>query len=572
MLPEANTAPERSYSLGRPAKRSDDTVECLAVGAQANGLTEAQRLIQAIFLNSPAIISLKDRHGKYILVNGQFESLFHLSKGAAVGQTDFAFMPFVDAVGLRAHDDRTLATGQSLELEESVIRDGVERTYLTQKFPIAGPSGDWVAVCGISTDITARKQGQLHLEIQHAVTSALAESATLKAAGPRILQRLAKALDFNAGRLWEANANQPSMRVAATWQATEMPKALFAGMESRSTPSRNDDSIDHSGVHQVPVPSKNQNHLTSVTSKEGTRLQFSILGRERVIGAIELFSNAPRFPDEHLQTFLSGIGLQIGHFVEQSAAEQAWRDRQREFEIARTVQAGLIPCKSPFVEGFTIAGSSVPAQETGGDYFDYIPMSDGSLGVVVGDASGHGIGAALVIAQVRAYLRARAVTDTDITSILDHVNRQLAADLPPGHFVTLLFTKIDGPGRTITYASAGHWPGFIFSEHGEVLARLSSTGFPLGIDAEAVFPTATLPSLESNEFILFMTDGIVEAIDSNDLLFGEERTQAVARSVRHQSASAIVDAVLGAAQSFSGQSAVDDMTAVVVKADAIRSS
>src|SRR5262249_17791409 len=143
--------------------------------------------------------------------------------------------------------------------------------------------------------------------------------------------------------------------------------------------------------------------------------------------------------------------------------------------------------------------------------FDYVPMRDGSLGIVIGDVSGHGYGPALLMAQTRAYLRAFLLTHTDIRDIIALVNRALADDTPDGRFTTLLFVRIDPATRTLQYVSAGHTTSYLLGASGEVKAELCSTGMPLGIVTDAEYDATPQLTLEPGDLLLLVTDGVEEA-------------------------------------------------------------
>src|SRR5581483_6446967 len=131
-----------------------------------------------------------------------------------------------------------------------------------------------------------------------------------------------------------------------------------------------------------------------------------------------------------------------------------------EMRIARQIQQKLFPVAPLPLPGFDISGASHPAEATGGDYFDYIPLRDGGLGVVIGDVSGHGYGPALLMAQLRAYLRAFLMTHTDIAEVVGRVNAALASDDLEDHFATLLLGRLDPRTRAFTHVSAGHTAGY----------------------------------------------------------------------------------------------------------------
>jgi serine phosphatase RsbU (regulator of sigma subunit) len=239
---------------------------------------------------------------------------------------------------------------------------------------------------------------------------------------------------------------------------------------------------------------------------------------------------------------------------------------RQELHVARLIQQKLFPAAPLPLAGFDISGASYPAEATGGDYFDYIPLRDGSLGIVIGDVSGHGFGPALLMAETRAYLRAFLLTHTDVAEIIGLLNRALANDAPDDRFATLLFARLDLHTRSLVYASAGHTTGYLLDPSGRVKTALVSTGMPLAILPESDVTAAPALTLEPGEVILLLTDGIVEAHSSTEELFGVQRVLDLVQAQVHRTAREIVDALYTAARSFSGSKApFDDMTAIVIK-------
>src|SRR5205807_4434398 len=151
------------------------------------------------------------------------------------------------------------------------------------------------------------------------------------------------------------------------------------------------------------------------------------------------------------------------HERQMAQAKERWEQERlrEEIRLARQIQQKLFPIAPLPSAAFDISGASYPAEATGGDYFDYIPMRDGGLGVVIGDVSGHGFGPALLMAELRAYLRALLLTREDVGEIVELLNRALADDAPEGHFATLLLARLEPTSRSVVYASAGHMPGYI---------------------------------------------------------------------------------------------------------------
>jgi len=215
---------------------------------------------------------------------------------------------------------------------------------------------------------------------------------------------------------------------------------------------------------------------------------------------------------------------------------------QRELRAAWEIQQRLYPTQSPEAPGYDIAGMSQPAEAIGGDYYDYIPMLDRHLGIAVGDASGHGVGPALLMAQARATLRTLAQTYRGPGEILTLANRILAASMLTRHFVTLMFARLDLAGRTLAYASAGHAGGFVLDADGAIVHDLESTGFPIGVVADSDFVTSAPIHLEPGHMIVLLTDGITEAArQRGHEQFGRARVIDLARAHAAEPARQVVD-------------------------------
>ncbi len=291
---------------------------------------------------------------------------------------------------------------------------------------------------------------------------------------------------------------------------------------------------------------------------------FPVRNGGEPLGVIEVFSRAIREPDDGVLAMMASIGSQVAQFAERRQAEKALHERERELSLARAIQQRRLPRAAPALAGFDIGCASRPAQETGGDYLDFIPLPGGSLGVAVGDASGHGIGAALLMAEARAYLRALERSETGVGEVLAAVNRHLAEDVGDD-FVTLLLARLDPRTRSLAYSSAGHWPGYVLDGRGEVRTTLPSTGLPLGLDPTATFPDGVALTLEPGDLVLLLTDGIFEAFAPGGPPFGMERTLRSVRAHRGAPSGEIVAALFDEVRAFSRDLQSDDMTAVVIQ-------
>jgi serine phosphatase RsbU (regulator of sigma subunit) len=247
-------------------------------------------------------------------------------------------------------------------------------------------------------------------------------------------------------------------------------------------------------------------------------------------------------------------------------AERALRATKEEFRIAQEIQQKLFPASAPALSGLDIGGAAFPAEATGGDYFDYIHMLDGSWGIVVGDVAGHGFGPALLMAEARAYLRALAWTHSDVCEILTLANRLLAEDVGDDHFVTLFFGRLDPRERSFEYSSAGHPDGFVLNAAGEIKRRLQSTGYPLGVERETTYTAGPSVSLDPGDLVFLLTDGVFESRFRDEHPYGIERALETIRDCRHLPAQRIIESLYDSICDFCRLTKpTDDITAVIIK-------
>jgi sigma-B regulation protein RsbU (phosphoserine phosphatase) len=259
-----------------------------------------------------------------------------------------------------------------------------------------------------------------------------------------------------------------------------------------------------------------------------------------------------------------GVSLLISHITaRRQHAEHTLHLTEEKLQAARVIQGRLLPTSAPTLPGFDIAGRSVPANSVGGDYFDFIPLRNGEIGLVVGDVCGHGVGPALVMAETRAYLRALALTHTDVGEILTLVNRILGEE-KAGLFLTMFFASLKAEQRRLTYAAAGH-AAYLLEPTGE-WRRLDSTGLPLAVATNVPIHCGPEEQLHAEQMMLLLTDGVYEPITRAGAPFGVERVMHVAHAPRSRSAAEIVDAIYEASRAWRQPLPQDDdITLIVVK-------
>jgi phosphoserine phosphatase RsbU/P len=245
-------------------------------------------------------------------------------------------------------------------------------------------------------------------------------------------------------------------------------------------------------------------------------------------------------------------------------ADVALHVTHEKLRVARNVQQGLLPQSPPQLAGFDIAGSYESADVVGGDYYDYIPMADGRLGIAVADVSGHEIGASLLMAKTRAYLRALTKSDDDLETILGRLHEFLIVDTQDKWFVTMFFAALHPETAVIEFAGAAQQAHVV--RHDGSVSVLRSTSTPLGVFADHPPRCAPYVTLLPGDTLVALTDGYVEAKSPAGEQFGNERMLAVVRENRSRRASEILEALNYAVRQFCGSTApADDLTAVIVR-------
>ena len=407
-------------------------------------------------------------------------------------------------------------------------------------------------------------------EAGHALTQALSAADGLEAAAPACLRAAAAAVGWQVAIFWVVDRRADVLRCLDCWSAPADVAPAFETLARASVLAPDVGLPGRAWVEGRPavVPDVGRDDCprSRAAAADGLRGALAVRGNSRVWAVLELLDPDDRLPDERDVELLEDVASQISQFAERRAAEVALHEQREERRLARLIQQGFLPKTPPVLPGLLAYGASCPAETVGGDYFDFVPMPGGYVGLVVGDVSGHGVGAALTMGQVRACMRALALTHTDPAVILGLCNRRLCEDLATDVFTTLFFARLDASNRTLLYSNAGHWPGYVLAGGTDVKELLESTGPPLGVVVEADFPTAAVVYLDPGDLILLFTDGITEAVSRDGRPFGLARALDVVRAHRHEHPSEITEALFHAVREFSGQPPTDDITAVVIRA------
>ena len=253
----------------------------------------------------------------------------------------------------------------------------------------------------------------------------------------------------------------------------------------------------------------------------------------------------------------SAPGLLNQQLGQQSAEDQ---------ELAGRVQKDLMPPGSPLLEGYEIAGLSISAEATGGDYYDYLPMAEDLLTISIGECSGRGLAPVILMSSLRAYLRVLSRRSQDVSEVLSEANTLITDDIGDEEFlVTLLLVQIDSMTKALRYCSAG-LQAHIIDGSGQTTV-LPSTGMPLGLRRETVIPPGETQRLRPGDLLLLATDGAQKVVSPTGEQFGHERLLDIVRQNRDLPARMIVTFLKNACQKFAGDAGPsDDITIVIVKA------
>jgi serine phosphatase RsbU (regulator of sigma subunit) len=274
---------------------------------------------------------------------------------------------------------------------------------------------------------------------------------------------------------------------------------------------------------------------------------------------------------------INGIG--IFRFSPEGKVVESWDSydqfslmRQRyeqELRVARGIQQALLPKEVPALEGWEVAAYYQPAKEVGGDFYDFFELPDGRLGLVVGDATGHGIPAALVMAAARSMLRAVAQASASPGDVLSRANDPLVMDIPPNMFVTCLYAVLDPESGHLVYANAGHDLPYLRRRSSDAV-ELRARGMPLGLMPGMSYEEKEVV-LEKGESVLFYSDGLVEAHDPQRIMFGFPKLRALVAD--HSEQESLVDSLLEELYSFTGEGweQEDDITLLTLRRSAVRS-
>ncbi len=327
---------------------------------------------------------------------------------------------------------------------------------------------------------------------------------------------------------------------------------------STGKPEFIEDTADHPAYVQVPSD-----------LRPGALACLPLVKADRVLGTLNLGYWEPHLFDAEARAFLDLMARHAAIAIENARLYQLALEKSRmdhELQLARELQASLIPRETPRLPGWDFAALWQPAQIVSGDFYDFFTINLGPLqGMMIADVSGKGMPAALFMAMARSTIRASLTTTCCSADCIAHANRVLCADTANGMFVTLCYAQLDPLTGELVYVNAGHNPPLLYRQAEDQFAELTRTGSALGVDETHPFDQRTV-RLDPGDWIVFYTDGVTEAINSRDEEFGKDRLRREIFDKRRAPAAELVMGLNCALREFSGAAPqFDDITLVVMK-------
>jgi sigma-B regulation protein RsbU (phosphoserine phosphatase) len=301
----------------------------------------------------------------------------------------------------------------------------------------------------------------------------------------------------------------------------------------------------------VPISHRMTQHLATLTS-----------GVRQLAGG-DFGTRVPVRSNDEFGTLAQAFNQMAGDLQRHEALVVEQERLRRELELSRLIQTEMLPRVSLRSGPAEISGISIPAREVGGDFFNYFVLPDGRLALLVGDVSGKGVSAALLMANIQATLRALLPHETDLARLADRLDRELDENTPGSVYLTLFLGILEQDGRLMRYVNAGHNPQFVLRGGG--IEQLGSTGMPIALYSGHGYREARTV-LSAGDLLFFYTDGLVETENERGEMFGAERLQQLLAAEQAQSIDTVLHEVERAVLVFRGQAEpFDDATMMALR-------
>jgi len=483
---------------------------------------------ETLFNNAPEAIVLHGNDDRVANVNAEFTRIFGYTREEASGRPIDELVAPGDRLEEAAEISKRVLRGERIDLDTRRKRkDGTVFDVAILGAPIVidgRQEGDYA----IYRDITGRKKTEEDILIQKTYLEKLFNSAP-------------EAIVLHDNEDVVVNVNDEFCRMFGYSREEAIGKpinALVAPEEFRDEAGRLSSKVIHGERVEADTRRKR---------KDGTLIDVWILGAPIVHGGKQM-----------------GVYAIYRDITERKREEEARIRAKEESRMARNIQLHFLPKGVPEIRGYEVAGKSIPALNVGGDYYDFIQLDESRFAVSLGDVSGNGLAAALVMANLQATIRGQAMFDPEPSSVLERANRLLLRSTNSRTFISLFYGILDISRNTLTYANAGQDLPVIFSG-GNATRTLSVNGIVLGVLEGAVYPQEEI-AMGAGERLLLYTDGIPEAMNAQREQFGPERLIEIVKRERSWGVRTVIENVFSAVQAYAdGASQADDMTVVMIE-------
>ena len=402
------------------------------------------------------------------------------------------------------------------------------------------------------------------LSILNDIARAISASLNAEEIMQTLIRKSIRAVNAEQGVITLVEEEQKSMKTlirtmvsSAGAPAFHMHQALIGWMHLNKKPLSVDDPVNDSRFRGVQWDGNIK-----------TLLCVPLIVKSELRGVLTVYNKKDgqsfNTDDQRLLAIIAAQSAQVVENARLIEEEKLFIKMQQEVGLAAKIQRDLLPRNNPGLAGYDIFARSIAAQSIGGDYFDFIPMNDGRMALCLGDVSGKGLPASLLMANLQATLRGQTLVSHQPSECLLRSNKLLYESTSPEKFATLFYGVIDTKHHSIHYSNAGHdWPFHISKENS--IERLKVGGLMIGLLPQASYEDMEVP-LQQGDILVIQSDGVSEAMNANHEQFGEERLQTLLIEHKEKTAEEIIDIVVKEVRKHAGaHPQSDDITMMVIK-------
>ena len=455
-----------------------------------------------------------------------------------------------------------IGKGQMIGVIEAINKDG-EKFNETDLDILTG-LGDQIAVAIDNAALYRQvKREALEKKLLYEIGIELSGTLQLDDVLSKIMSSLKQVVDFDAGGVFIIDPEHK--QIGSVFTLSYEPER-----EEDLNLKIGQGLIGHVVEKGEPIiVSDVENDERYISAREATRSEIVVPMKldGRVIGVLNLESDEHDAYEESDLALMLTFASQAAISVERARLHEeilSGKKIEEQLNVAREIQQSFLPPSNPTITGYDVSGMNIPSGQVGGDYYDFIDIVEGQTGVAIGDVSGKGIPAALIMASFRASLIAEIRNNYAIRAIAQKVNNLLFESIKSGNFVTAVYSVLDSKNHILTFCNCGHDRPILIRANGEV-EYLIEGGPILGVTTNAVYEERPI-FLMKGDTVVFYTDGVTEVFDENGKQFGAERLIEQVKTQRDKSAIEISDHVYKEVTKFAGSEHVyDDFTMMIIK-------